>query len=75
VRPIATRRRKFITLICGAAASPLVVRAQQAMPVVEYLFAGSPEQTTYLLSAFRKGLSEAGYIGAGVKRKLDFGAA
>jgi putative ABC transport system substrate-binding protein len=58
------RRRDFITLIGGAAIPwPLAVRAQQtALPVVGYLFAGRPETTARFVAAFRKGLSETGYV-------------
>lgn len=57
------RRREFITLVSGAATLPLAAHAQQASPaVIGYFSAGMPEPTAYLAAAFRKGLSEAGYI-------------
>jgi putative tryptophan/tyrosine transport system substrate-binding protein len=58
------RRREFITLLAGSAASmPLAARAQQAAakPVVGFLDGGSPRERTQQVAAFRKGLAEGGY--------------
>ena len=57
------KRREFITLIGGAAATwPLGVSAQQpAVPVVAFINGGGADGQATRLAGFRKGLSEAGY--------------
>jgi ABC-type uncharacterized transport system substrate-binding protein len=58
------RRRDFIKVIAGSAAAwPLGTRAQQpAMPVIGVMSARAPEDSAHLVSAFRQGLAETGFV-------------
>ena len=59
------RRREFITLLGGAAATwPVAARGQQpAMPVIGYLGSSSFERSAgRSLVNFKRGLAETGYV-------------
>ena len=58
------RRREFITLIGGTATVwPLTARAQTpAKPTIGYLSSRSSSNSADIIAAFRKGLSETGFI-------------
>jgi putative ABC transport system substrate-binding protein len=60
---IHIRRREFITLLGGAATSPLAARAQQSpMPVVGFLNITSPDGYAERLRGFRQGLKDSGHV-------------
>jgi putative tryptophan/tyrosine transport system substrate-binding protein len=58
------RRREFITLLGGAAATwPLAAGAQQpTMPVVGFLSPASPDASADRLRGFHRGLKDSGYV-------------
>jgi putative ABC transport system substrate-binding protein len=58
------RRREFIGLVGGAAATlPLTARAQQpAMPLVGFLRSSTLSASIHLVTAFRQGLKELGFV-------------
>jgi putative tryptophan/tyrosine transport system substrate-binding protein len=54
-------RRAFISLL-GAAAWPVVARAQQAIPVVGFINAGFPRGFAGAVGGFHRGLNESGFV-------------
>jgi putative ABC transport system substrate-binding protein len=57
------RRREFITLISGTAATwPLAASTQPDLPVIGFLNSVSPQPFANYVAGFRAGLKETGYI-------------
>src|SRR5712671_3980617 len=57
------RRREFFSLLGGAAAWPVVLRAQQpSVPVIGFINPASPVELANRVSAFRNGLAELGFV-------------
>lgn len=56
------RRREFVKLLGVVAAWPTIARAQQERPVIGFLSALAEATSPALLSAFRRGLGETGFI-------------
>jgi putative ABC transport system substrate-binding protein len=58
-----TNRRTFIAALGGAAAWPLVARAQRAgVPVIGFLSSGRSDDFNDVVATFRKGLTESGFV-------------
>ena len=67
------RRRAFIAGLAGAAALPFRAGGQTELPVIGYLSARSADVDGPMLSAFRQGLAEIGYVeGRDVRIEIRF---
>jgi putative ABC transport system substrate-binding protein len=58
-------RRAFMAIVGGSILTgPLITEGQQppTIPMVGYLSARSPEDTSHLVAAFRGGLSQEGFV-------------
>src|SRR5262245_4742809 len=65
------RRREFIAGFGGAATMPLAANAQSAMPTVGFLSGRSLGSDADLVAAFRRALSENGFV-EGQNVAIDF---
>jgi putative ABC transport system substrate-binding protein len=55
-------RREFVAALGSAAAWPVIVQAQRQIPVVGFFSSRSPEDSAQVLAAFRRGLTEEGFV-------------
>ena len=61
--PVNIGRRELIAALGGAAAWPVAARAQQpATPVIGFLSGSSIANRAHLMTAFRQGVRESGYV-------------
>jgi putative tryptophan/tyrosine transport system substrate-binding protein len=56
------RRRAFIAALGGAVAWPVGARGQKPLPVIGFLNSRSVDDSTQILTAFSRGLAEAGFV-------------
>ena len=56
------RRRRFLTLVGGATAWPLVAHAQTAIPVIGYITGRPTALDAYLRESFLKSLEASGFV-------------
>ncbi len=56
------RRREFISLVGGAAAWPVIARAQQQIPMIGFLNGQSAGGYAHVVAAFKQGLNETGFV-------------
>src|SRR3982751_880909 len=56
------RRTVMSRVACGLVATPFIANAQRPAPVIGYLSSRSPEESAAHAAAFRRGLSDSGYV-------------